>query len=160
MAKSTSAEKSIKLIAQNRRASFNYELGDRWEAGLVLMGSEVKTLRNGSCDLTDGWVSVDRGEAFLKGVFLPRLEHAAFAHEERRSRKLLLHEAEIERLRRALAEGGATIVPTRVYWKGGRAKVEIAVGKGKQKADKRETVKARELDREARSAMGRTPKGR
>ncbi|HEU4408334.1 MAG TPA: SsrA-binding protein SmpB [Polyangiaceae bacterium] len=159
MAKSTAADE-IKLIAQNRRASFNYELSDRWEAGLVLMGSEVKTLRHGSCDLSDGWVSVDNGEAFLKGVFMPKLEHAAFAHEERRPRKLLLRESEIERLRRALAESGATVVPTRIYWKNGRAKVEIAIGKGKQKADKREAVKTRELDREARAAMGRAQRGR
>lgn len=159
MAKNESAP-VIKNIAQNRRASFNYALGDRWEAGLVLMGSEVKTLRGGSCDLTDGWVSVDGGEAFLKGVFMPKLEHAAFAHEERRTRKLLLRENEIERVRKALAEGGVTVVPTRIYWKDGRAKVEIALAKGKQKADKRETVKARELDREARSAMGRSLRGR
>jgi SsrA-binding protein len=159
MAKSSPAD-GIKLIAQNRRASFNYDLGDRWEAGLVLTGSEVKTLRNGSCDLTDGWVSVDGGEAFLKGAFLPKLEHAAFVHEERRARKLLLHENEIERLRKALAEGGVTVVPTRIYWKGGRAKVEIAVAKGKKQADKRAAVKERELDREARAAMGRAQRGR
>jgi SsrA-binding protein len=159
MAKNTAAE-GVKPIAQNRRASFNYELGDRWEAGLVLMGSEVKTLRHGSCDLSDGWVSIDNGEAFLKGVFMPKLEHAAFAHEERRARKLLLHQNEIERLRKALAEGGMTAIPTRIYWKGGRAKVEVALGKGRQKGDKREAVKARELDREARAAMGRAMRGR
>ncbi len=159
MAKSTSAE-GTKLIAQNRRASFNYELSDRWEAGLVLLGSEVKTLRHGSCDLSDGWVSVEGDGAFLKNVFIPKLEHAAFVHEERRPRKLLLHENEIERLRKALAAGGTTVVPTRVYWKGGRAKVEIALGKGKQKGDKRATVKTRELEREARAAMGRVVRGR
>lgn len=159
MAKSAAAE-GIKNISLNRRASFNYALSDRWEAGLVLMGSEVKTLRQGSCDLTDGWVSVDGGEAYLKGVFMPKLPHAAFAHEERRSRKLLLHDREIERVRKALAEGGVTVVPLRIYWKDGRAKVEIALAKGKQKADKRESVKVRELDREARSAMGRSLRGR
>ena len=158
MAKSTPAE-GIKLISQNRRAAFNYELGDRWEAGLVLTGSEVKTLRHGTCDLTDGWVSVDGGAPFLKGAFIPKLEHAAFVHEERRSRKLLLHENEIERLRKALAEGGVTIVPTRIYWKGGRAKVEIAIAKGKKQADTRATIKERELDREARAAIGRAQRG-
>jgi SsrA-binding protein len=158
MAKTTPAE-GIKQIAQNRRASFNYELTDRWEAGLVLTGSEVKTLRNGSCDLSDGWVSVDRSGAYLKGAFIPKLEHAAFVHEERRARKLLLHENEIERLRKALAEGGNTIVPTRVYWKGGKAKVEIALARGKKHADKRASVKERELDREARAAMGRARRG-
>jgi SsrA-binding protein len=160
MAKSTKAADGIKIISQNRRASYNYELTDRWEAGLVLMGSEVKTLRHGSCDLSDGWVSVDNGEAYLKGMYVPKLAHAAFVHEERRARKLLLHENEIERLRRALGEAGATVVPTRIYWKDGRAKVEIAVAKGKQKADKREAVKTRELDREARAAMGRAQRGR
>jgi SsrA-binding protein len=148
-----------KLILSNRRASYNFELGDKYEAGLVLIGSEVKTLRQGSGDLTDGWVDVKNGEAFLKGVFLPRLQHAAFGHEERRDRKLLLHEREIEVLRKAKEQNGLTLVPTRVYWKDGRAKVEIAISKGKKDYDKRHSIKEKELDREARSAISRGRRG-
>lgn len=145
----------IEPIAQNRRASFNYEIGERFEAGLVLLGSEVKTLRRGACDLTDGWASVDGSEAYLKGAFLPKLPHAAFGHEERRPRKLLLHSSEIERIRRAIDLQGMTIVPLRVYWKDGRAKVELAMAKGKTKGDKRETIKEKQLDREAKAAIKR-----
>ena len=143
-----------KLILDNRRARFHYELGARFEAGLVLMGSEVKVLRNGSGDLTDGWVDVRNGEAFLKGMFIPRLQHAAWAgHAETRERKLLLHEREIAEIEKALTQERATAVPLRVYWKNGRAKVEIAIGKGKNLADKRQTIKQREQNREARAAI-------
>lgn len=148
-------EKGQKPILDNRRARFNYELGDKYEAGLVLMGSEVKTLRNGGGDLTDGWVDVKGGEAFLKGLYLPPLLHAAVVHSERRDRKLLLHAHQIEAIEKAIKEHRFTVVPTRVYWKDGRAKVEIALGKGKKMADKRETIKEREQDREARQAMRR-----
>lgn len=144
-----------KLIAQNRRAAFDYELGEFFEAGLVLVGSEVKTLRNGSCDLGDGWIGVDGGQAYLKGAFFPKLTGAAFGHEERRPRKLLLHPREIHDIAKAIEQGGLTVIPTRIYWKNGRAKLEFAIAKGKKKADKRETIKARELDREARQAMRR-----
>jgi SsrA-binding protein len=154
MAKPTKPD-GAELVLQNRRASFNYELGDRYEAGLVLMGSEVKTLRAGSGDLTDGWVTMNRGELYLMGMYLPRLLHAAFGHEERRPRKLLLKSSEIDRIRKALDHDKATIVPTLLYWKKGRAKIEIAVAKGKKMADKRHTIKERDLEREARTAMRR-----
>lgn len=158
MAKPTTSQ-GAETILQNRRASYQYELGERFEAGLVLLGSEVKTLRSGSGDLTDGWVSIDGDRAVLKGVFLPRLQHAAFGHEERRDRPLLLHAREIERIRKAIAHDGMTVVPVRLYWKGGRAKVEIALSKGKKMADKRQAIKERDLDREARAAMARGRKG-
>ena len=154
MAKPAKAD-GTQLVLQNRRASFDYELGERFEAGLVLTGSEVKTLRNGSGDLTDGWVAIRGGEAWLKNLFLPKLLHAAFGHEERRDRKLLLHEREIERLRKATTQEGLTVVPVRVYWKSGRAKVELALAKGKKAHDKRESIKKREGEREARAAMRR-----
>ena len=153
MAKPT--ETGEKLILDNRRARFNFELGERFEAGLQLLGSEVKTLRNGSGDLTDGWVAVAKTQAFLKGLFLPRLQHAAFGHEERRDRRLLLHEREIALLKKEIEQNGMTVVPLRVYWKAGRAKVELAVSKGRKMADKRQAIKERELDREAKAAMGR-----
>ena len=154
MAKATLPEDAT-AIARNRRVAFDYELGQRYEAGLVLIGSEVKTLRNGSCDLGDGWVSIESGQAYLKGAFLPKLKHAAYGHEERRVRKLLLHKKEIEALKKVLDQGGQTIVPTQVYWRNGHCKVEIAVAKGKKQVDKRQTIKAKELDREAKAAMTR-----
>jgi SsrA-binding protein len=143
------------LIVRNRRARFEYELGDTFEAGVVLIGSEVKMLRQGKADLGDSWCAIERGEAYLKGVNIPEMSGAAFGHEAKRSRKLLLHQSEIEQIERALTRDGMTVAATRLYFKDGRVKVEIALAKGKQMADKREAVKEREADREARAAMAR-----
>lgn len=143
------------LIARNRRARFEYELGDTFEAGLVLMGSEVKMLRQGKADLGDSWCAVEQGEAWLKGVNIPVMASAAFGHEAKRARKLLLHEAEIAQIQRALTRDGMTVAATRLYFKDGRVKVEIALAKGKKVADKRQAVKEREADVEARAAMAR-----
>jgi SsrA-binding protein len=148
-----------KLIARNKRASFDYELGERFEAGLVLIGSEVKVLRAGVADLSDAWCAIERGEAFLKGVNIPELTGALFGHAPKRSRKLLLHGAEIEAIQRAIEREGMTVVATRLYFKHGRAKVELALAKGKRAYDKRETVKAKEAEREARAAMTRGRRG-
>lgn len=146
-----------RLVARHRRAGFDYELGERWEAGIVLIGSEVRALRTGNADLTDGFVWVDRsGEAWAKNLRIPPLQHAAFGHEERRDRKLLLHAREIEAIRSAVERDGMTCIPTRLYFKNGRAKLEVALARGKKKHDKRASVKAREADREARVAMRRT----
>ena len=139
--------------------SFDYELGQKYEAGLVLIGSEVKTLRNGACNLGDGWVAIEGGQAYLKGAILPKLQHAAYGHEERRVRKLLLNAREIEQIRKAIDQGGLTVVPTQMYWRNGHAKVEIAVAKGKKQGDKRQAIKGKELDREAKAAMSRGRKG-
>ncbi len=144
-----------KLIVRNRRASFEYELGERYEAGLSLIGSEVKMLRDGSADLGDSWCAIERGEAWLKGVNIPELPGAAFGHEAKRPRKLLLHRQEIEEIERALARDGMTVAATRLYFKDGRVKVELALAKGKKTVDKREAVKEREAEREARAAMAR-----
>lgn len=144
-----------KLIVRNRRAGFEYELGERFEAGLVLIGSEVKMLRDGKADISDAWCSIMNGEAFLHGMLIPEMPGAAFGHIPKRSRKLLLNAKEIEDLQRAIERDGMTIAATRLYFKKGRAKVELALAKGKKQADKRETVKRREADREARAAMGR-----
>ncbi len=150
----TAKEQGEQLVLDNRRARFDYDLGERFEAGLVLVGSEVKVLRKGSGDLTDGWVDVRDGQAWLKGAFIPRLEHAAWSgHVETRERKLLLHAHEIASLHKALGQDRATVVPLRIYWKGGRAKVELAVAKGKNSADKRQSIKQREGEREARAAI-------
>jgi len=145
-----------KLISKNRRAQFDYELGDRYEAGLVLIGSEARSLRDHAADLRDAWVDIDaHNEAWVKGLKIPEMTHAAFAHEEKRPRKLLLHAEQINKLRGKLEAEGMTLVVTQCYFKQGRAKIEIAVAKGKKNYDKRRTVKEREATREAQAAIRR-----
>jgi SsrA-binding protein len=148
-----------KLIVRNRRASYDFELGERFEAGLALIGSEVKVLRAGSADLSDAWCAIEGGEAYLKGMNIPELTGALFGHEAKRPRKLLLHAQEIETIRRALERDGMTVVATRLYFKRGRAKVELALARGKKRFDKRETMKTREAEREARAAIARGRRG-
>lgn len=148
-----------KLIVRNKRATFDYELGERFEAGLVLIGSEVKMLRHGSADLSDSWCSVRRGEAFLEGVNIPELTGTAFGHEPKRPRKMLLHKHEIEEIQRAIAREGMTVTAVRLYFKDGNVKVEIALAKGKKSADKREAMKEKDAEREARQAMARGRRG-
>lgn len=147
-------------VIRNKRAGFDYELGKAYEAGLSLVGSEVKSLRQGQGNLTDSWCSVDRGEAWIHGLEIaPMLGHAAFAHAPKRTRKLLLHRQEIEQIERAIERDGMTVTATKLYFKGGRAKLEIALARGKKKGDKRETLKRKEADKEARDAIGRKRKG-
>jgi SsrA-binding protein len=147
------------LIVRNRRASFQYELGERFEAGLALLGSEVKVLRVGTADLSDAWCSIENGQAFLQGVNIPVLTGAAFGHEAKRRRKLLLHAREIEDIQQRIDREGMTVTATRLYFKEGRVKVELALAKGKKNEDKRQAVKEREADREARAAMSRGRRG-
>jgi SsrA-binding protein len=145
-----------RVVAKNRRAFYDYEVGDKYEAGLVLIGSEVRALREGSADLTDAWVDIDsRGEAWVKGLRIPPLKHAAFGHEERRPRKLLLHREQIDRLRGLNQRDGMTLIVTQCYFKQNRGKIEIAVAKGRKKYDKRQAVREKDADREARVAMQR-----
>jgi SsrA-binding protein len=142
------------IIVKNRRAHFDYDIEERYEAGMVLTGSEVKSMRGGKVDVVDAYVQVDRGEAWLKQLFVAPFEQAsAFPHEPRRARKLLLHAREIEALHQALGRGGYTVVPIRLYFKGGRVKVELGVGKGKKTYDKRADIAKRDADREARVAV-------
>lgn len=122
---------------------------------MVLIGSEARSLRDHAPDLTDSWVDVHSGEAWLKGMRIPPMQHAAFGHEERRPRKLLLNRKEIDKLRIAVEREGMTLIATKCYFKNGRAKVEIAVARGKKVHDKRQTLKERTADREARQAMRR-----
>jgi SsrA-binding protein len=158
--KKAAKEGGDRLVAKNRRAFFDYEVGDTFEAGLVLIGSEVRSLRENSADLGDAWVDIDqRGEAWVKGLRIPPLKHAAFGHEERRKRKLLLHREQIDRLRGANERDGMTLIVTKCYFKDNRAKLEIAEARGRKKYDKRQAVKARDADREARVAMGRGRRG-
>ena len=145
-----------RLIAKNRRASFDYELGERVEAGLVLIGSEARSLREHAADLRDAWVDVDpRGEAWVKGLKIPELNHAAFGHDEKRPRKLLLHAVQIEKLRGKLQAAGMTLVVTQAYFKQGRVKLEIALARGKKTYDKRHALKERQETREAQAAVRR-----
>lgn len=122
---------------------------------MVLIGSEARSLRDHAPDLTDSWVDVHSGEAWLKGMRIPPMQHAAFGHEERRPRKLLLNRKEIDKLRIAVEREGMTLIATKCYFKNGRAKVEIAVARGKKMHDKRQTLKERTADREAQQAMRR-----
>ena len=118
--------KDEQLIVKNRRATFDYDIADRFEAGMVLAGSEVKSMRAGKVDVSDAYVSIDRGEAWLKQMFVAPFEQAsAFPHETRRNRRLLMHKKEIEALDERLSRDGATAVPMRLYFKKGRVKVEI-----------------------------------
>jgi len=145
------------VIVRNRRAGFDYALEDRYHAGIVLLGSEVKSLRAGQADLTDAYASIEGGEAWLKQMQIAPFSAAkSFPHEPRRARKLLLHAHEIEQLAKATHRGGYTIVPTKIYFdKSGRVKIEIALGKGKKRVDKREDIAKRSADREAREAITR-----
>jgi SsrA-binding protein len=152
--KSKTEAKGEKLIVKNRRAFFDYEILDTYEAGLVLHGSEVKSMRSGKVDLSDAYVSVERGEGWLKQMFVAPFAHASvFAHEPRRARKLLLHGRQIDEIHAALAREGSTAVPLKLYFKEGRVKVELAVAKGKKSFDKRAAIAKREADREARTAI-------
>jgi SsrA-binding protein len=141
-------------VARNRQASYRYHLLDRWEAGMVLTGTEVKSLRDGKAQIKDGYAAVRNGEVWLHNVHIPPYAPATREnHEPERSRKLLLHRREIERLLEASAEKGLTIVPTRIYFNGPRAKVELALAKGKDMYDKRRSIKDRDVKREIDRAM-------
>lgn len=150
---------AVEVVALNRRASYDYEIGARFEAGLSLIGSEVKMLRMGKADLTDGWVGFNNGQAYLRGVNIPVMQGSPYSHEAKRARKLLLHQREIDELKRSVDRDGMTITVTKLYFKGGYAKVEIALARGKKKADKRQSVKAKDADREARQAIMRGRRG-
>jgi SsrA-binding protein len=141
-------------VASNRQASYRYELLDKLECGLVLRGTEVKALRDGGAQIKDGYVSIDDGELWLHNVHVPPYGPAARDnHEPERPRKLLAHRREIERLAGRVAERGLTLVPTRIYFKDGRAKIEIALGRGKDQFDKRQGIRAREQRREVDRAI-------
>ena len=147
-----------RIIVDNRRARFDYELGERFEAGIALKGSEVKMLRVGSADLTDAWCAIEHGEAFLRGMNIPIMTGAAFGHDAKAVRKLLLHKKEIETIARSVEREGMTIAATKLYFKNGRVKVELALARGKKHEDKRQTIRERDAERETRAAMSRSRK--
>ncbi len=139
----------MQLIVNNKKANFEYFIEDKFEAGIVLEGSEVKSLRNGEASLLDSFVFLRGGEVYLKNMYIkPYKQSSAFKPNERRDRKLLLSKREILKLERQTKEKALTIIPTNVYFKGNLVKVEIATAKGKKLYDKRETIKRREQDRE------------
>ena len=141
-------------VASNRQASHRYEFLDKLECGLVLQGTEVKSLRDNGAQLKDGYATIRDGELWLQNVHIPPYGPAAREnHEPERPRKLLAHRREIERLTGRVAERGLTLVPTRLYFRDGRAKVEIALGRGKDRFDKRESIKAREQARDMQRAL-------
>jgi SsrA-binding protein len=149
-------ETGRKLVASNRKARHDYHVEDVLEAGLVLTGTEVKSLRAGRASLVDGFASIDHGEAWLERVHIPEYTEGTWTnHEPRRKRKLLLHKHEIDRLSEATRERGLTIVPLSLYFLDGRAKVEIAVARGKKNYDKRQALRERQDNREAARAMAR-----
>lgn len=143
-----------KYIAQNRAASFHYEISDRFEAGIVLRGSEVKSLRDGRADLSEAYAAVENGEVWLKQMHIASFFAArAFPHAERGARKLLLHAKEIAQIERAVAREGYTLVPLDLYFKDGRVKVTLGIGRGKKAHDKRATLAAKTEAREALEAI-------
>ena len=143
-------------VATNRQASYRYNLLDKWECGLVLTGTEVKSLREGKAQLKDGYAAVHNGEVWLHNVHSPPYGPATRDnHEPERPRKLLMHRREIERLIGKTKEKGLTLVPTRLYFKDRHAKVEIALARGKDMVDKRQSIKERELKREMERSFRR-----
>jgi SsrA-binding protein len=153
-------EKGQKLIAQNRKARYDFQIDDTFEAGMVLVGTEVKSLRAGRATLVDGFAEVDGGEVFLHGVHIPEYTEGTWTnHEPRRVRKLLLNRHEIDRLESKVNERGFTLIPLSLYFKDGRAKVEIALARGKKTYDKRHALAEKQADREKQQALGRQLKG-
>lgn len=145
---------SQQILATNRKAHFNYEILERAEAGVALLGTEVKAIREGGLNFRDAYVELRSGELFLVGAFVAPYSHGNILnHTHERNRKLLLHRREIDKLGGKITEKGFTLVPLRAYLKNGRVKVEIGLGRGKKAHDKRETIKRRDAERETRQAV-------
>ena len=151
----------MKVVADNRRAFFNYAIDEKVEAGLALTGSEIKSVREGRVDLRDGYAKIDRGEAWLRNVRIARWPQASAwePDDPMRVRKLLLHDDQIGHFAGAVAQRGYTIVPLRLYLKGGKAKVELGLARGKRRYEKRQTIKEREAAREMAAALRRRTRG-
>ncbi len=147
-------EQGEKVVATNRKARHDYHVEDTVEAGIVLSGTEVKSLRAGRASLVDGYATIDRGEAWLEGVHIPEYLAGTWTnHPPRRKRKLLLHRREIDRLAGKVSQGGYTLVPLKLYFSDGRAKVELALAKGKREYDKRQALREKQDMREASRQM-------
>lgn len=154
-------ERGRKVISQNRKARHDWSVLDTYEAGIALTGTEVKSLRQGKAQLVDGFATVDDGEVWLRNVHIPEYTEGTWTnHEPRRSRKLLLHRHEIERLVGKIKETGLSLVPMSLYFSDGKAKVELALARGKKAHDKRQDIAKRDMEREIQRAIGRARKGR
>ncbi len=154
-------EKGRKVIVQNRRARHDYAILDTYEAGVALVGTEVKSLRLGRASMADAFATVDEGEVWLRGLHVPEYTQGSWTnHEPRRTRKLLLHKGEIERLIGKIREGGLTLVPLALYFNDGKVKCELALARGKKSYDKRADLAKRDADRDIQRAIGRAAKGR
>jgi SsrA-binding protein len=153
-------ERGRKLIAQNKKARHDYHIDDTFEAGLVLTGTEVKSLRAGRASLLDAYADITEGEAWLHNAHIPEYSQGTWTnHAPRRKRKLLLHRAEIDKMARRVNERGLTIVPLALYFKDGKAKVEIGIARGKRSYDKRQAIARRDVEREVTRELGRHAKG-
>ncbi len=153
-ARSPKEKSADRLLADNRKASHDYHFLEMFEAGVALLGTEVKSIREGRVNLRDSYALIDSGEVFLENVHISAYSHKGYAdHNPLRRRKLLLHREEIRKLVGRVSEKGLTLVPVRMYLKHGRVKIALALAKGKQTHDKRETIKRREIDRETRAAV-------
>ena len=153
-AEQTDREKAQRIIADNRKAYHDYHVLETMEAGVALLGTEVKAIREGRVNLRDSFARIENAEVWLMNVHISPYSHTGYAHhEERRQRKLLLHRHEIRKLNGRVTEKGLTLVPLQMYFKDGRVKVSLALVKGKQAHDKRETIRRREVDRETRAAV-------
>jgi len=147
---------SRKILVQNKKALFNYYLSDFLECGIELVGSEIKSIRAGGCSISDSYIIIKSGQAYVLNMNIAPYDKAvSFGHEPLRTRKLLLHKKEIKKLNDKITLGGYTIVPTKVYLKKGFCKLEIALGKGKKLYDKRDVIKKRDVDRSLRKAIKR-----
>ena len=154
MGEPSAREQARRVIAENRKARHDYHVLDTWETGVALLGTEVKAIREGRVNLRDSYARVENGEVWLMNVHISPYSHRGYAeHAEMRQRKLLLHRDEIRKLVGQTAERGLTLVPLELYFKSGRVKVLLALAKGKQAHDKRETLRNREIDRETRAAV-------
>jgi SsrA-binding protein len=154
MAEKSDREKAQRLVAENRKAGHDYHILETYEAGLVLVGTEVKAIREGRVNLRDSFARVEDGQVFVFNVHISPYSHRGYAqHEPLRRRKLLLHRSEIRKLIGKTVEKGMTLVPLRMYFKDGRVKLAIGLAKGKKDYDRRETIKRRETDRETRAAI-------
>ena len=146
----------LRVLSDNRAAGHNYHLSDKYEAGIALSGTEVKAAKSGKVQLKDAYADISGGEAWLVNAHISHYSHGnQFNHEPVRKRKLLLHRSEIDKLEQVVREKGLSLVPTRLYLKNGKIKVEFAVGKGKKFHDKREAARAKEMQDEARREMSR-----
>jgi SsrA-binding protein len=153
-------ESGRKLVAQNKKARHDYHIDDTYEAGLVLTGTEVKSLRAGRASLVDAYAHIKNGEVWLENAHIPEYDQGSWTnHEPRRPRKLLLHRGEIAKLIGKTKESGQTLIPLSIYFKDGKAKVEVALARGKKAYDKRQTLAARDAAREIDRAVGRRAKG-